>query len=972
MDATRWSDPVQGTGEDPGSSVENGFGCLSLAALVEQGAPPAPGASDPGLIVAGLPRRTQIIDHASDSGGDVDDSGSRRNLLETLTARHRHRLDLAGDLAAFQSPQQGVEPQLRSRLAKAPRLPIDKTGAGIAITEDGIHLPPQGDALDWLGLQGNLGAFEASGAKRPEALVERPHLSNHLLEITRLQAERSQFRIHRSADLFAAHRGELLRANRALAEVAGKDAVRQSANERRPRFGPVDPSQSPGGLLGTTLERLEQRRRDHQRFSRSDLGKRNGWIDGHAPMVELRLIPLPHSLRPDTMSLVPDPPHMSRQLRIALIAVAVPITLLVWATAVFAMDRVSNGGEVLGSVTVAGADLGGLAEADARQELLELEERLSTVPISVTVAGETFSLLPSEIGFSIDVDSMLADAMVNGREGGVGGQFGWWVSNLTGGETTSVSLVTGFSQNHLNDVLDQWVIESIDNPAYEGGIEVVDGAVQAVYPTTGLGIDKEQSADLVAKALVDFDRVPIELPTQVITPTRTNAELDAIVAKIETDAAALIDTPVTLSWLTPPVSVKFSREILEQSLGARLVSPDSDEVELFFDPDPLITHLLSNRDEIEQPPLDARIVARQDEEITIIPGRSELLIDELGVSGAVLQAARSATKAGVFPFKEGEEPALSTEAAQELHVDYLLYRATTFYSCCGDWMNQNRIKNIQRIAEEADGALVMPGETWSLNEYVGQRTIDDGYYRAGAIIGPIVQCCDHPANIGGGVSQFATTMYNAVFFSGMKDIAHTPHTLHFGRYPMGREATLGFPTPDVVFKNTTDAAVLIDTDADDTSVTVRFYGNNGEIEVESGLSDQRNWVDPPEHFIADPAMDPTAEPDQVSTGKPGFTVTVFRYITHPDGEETTETWVWTYDPFPDVFAVNPCKLDPEHTEYLAACPTGVPNLFGRNNGSAVSAIEAGGWVPSWLRVKTSPTRSANGPTRQTRISRRGR
>ena len=282
----------------------------------------------------------------------------------------------------------------------------------------------------------------------------------------------------------------------------------------------------------------------------------------------------------------------------------------------------------------------------------------------------------------------------------------------------------------------------------------------------------------------------------------------------------------------------------------------------------------------------------------------------------------------MFPFKEGAEPELSTQAAKDLHVDYLLYRATTFYSCCGDWMNQNRIKNIKRIAEEANGALVMPGETWSLNEYVGQRTIEDGYFRAGAIIGPIVQCCDHPANIGGGVSQFATTLYNAVFFSGMKDIAHTPHTLHFPRYPMGREATLGFPTPDVVFQNTTDAAVLIQAEADDTSVTVRFYGNNGGIEVESG-SVRPAQLGRPARVLRRRTRrwTPTPKPNQTSTGKPGFTVTVFRYITYPDGEETTETWVWTYDPFPNVFEVHPCKLDPDHREYMATCPTGVPDLY---------------------------------------------
>ena len=646
---------------------------------------------------------------------------------------------------------------------------------------------------------------------------------------------------------------------------------------------------------------------------------------------------------------------MPRNLRITLIAVAVPITVVVWASVVFAMDRVSNGGEVLGIVSASGTQLGGLDEAEAHQALLDLEAELSSVPITVEVADKTFTLLPSEVDFSIDVDQMLAEAMTNGREGGVTGQFGWWLGNLTGGKPAPVALVTGFSRDALDEVLDRWVIESIDNPAYEGGIEVVDGKVRASYPKTGLGIDNDESAGLVAAALVDFDRNPIMLPTRVITPVRTSAELDAIVASIEEEAAGLIDSPITLSWLTPLIAVNIDRSLLEESLRARLVSPDTDEVELYFDPDPLLTYLLGMRDEIEQEPFDAQIIARHDEQITIIPGRSALIIDDLGVAPAVMQAAKSATKAGVFPFEEGEEPDLSTEEAEALGVDGLLYRAVTYYSCCGDQQNLNRIQNIQRIAEETDGALVMPGETFSLNEHVGQRTIEDGYARAGAIIGDVVQCCDHPANIGGGVSQFATTLYNAVFFSGVEDISHTPHTLHFTRYPEGREATLGFPTPDVVFRNNTENAILIDTDADDTSVTIRFYGNNGGLEIESGLSERRNWVDPFDRFEPNEAMDPAEEPVEVSAGAAGWTVTVFRYITHPDGEQTTDTWVWTYAPFPRRFEVHPCMLPEDHEDYMAGCPAGVPNVIGSNEGPATNQIEAGGWEVSVNSVQNGGT-----------------
>ncbi|MGH8874113.1 MAG: VanW family protein [Acidimicrobiia bacterium] len=191
---------------------------------------------------------------------------------------------------------------------------------------------------------------------------------------------------------------------------------------------------------------------------------------------------------------------------------------------------------------------------------------------------------------------------------------------------------------------------------------------------------------------------------------------------------------------------------------------------------------------------------------------------------------------------------------------------TTYYSCC-----EPRVHNIHLIADTVDGYVVLPGETFSVNEYVGPRTESKGYVRAPAIINGESYCCDHPVNVGGGVSQFATTFFNAIFFGAYEDIEHRPHTLYISRYPMGREATIVYPHPDVVFHNDTINPVIIDTSHTATSVTVRFYGHNGGREVDSITSGFATPVD-------------------------GGTVTVTRIITYPDGSETQESWTWTYQP----------------------------------------------------------------------------
>jgi vancomycin resistance protein YoaR len=180
---------------------------------------------------------------------------------------------------------------------------------------------------------------------------------------------------------------------------------------------------------------------------------------------------------------------------------------------------------------------------------------------------------------------------------------------------------------------------------------------------------------------------------------------------------------------------------------------------------------------------------------------------------------------------------------------------TTYHPCCA-----SRVTNIHLIADAVDGVIVMPGDTFSINEHVGVRTLGQGYVRAGAILSGSLSCCDDPANIGGGTSQFATTFYNAVFFGCYEDIEHQPHSLYFTRYPFVREATLGYPKPDVIFRNDSASIVYIDTSYTGGSITVTFYGDNGGRTC-------------------------TAE-------QSGNSVT--RVMIHPDGSATRQSWTWYY------------------------------------------------------------------------------
>ena len=100
--------------------------------------------------------------------------------------------------------------------------------------------------------------------------------------------------------------------------------------------------------------------------------------------------------------------------------------------------------------------------------------------------------------------------------------------------------------------------------------------------------------------------------------------------------------------------------------------------------------------------------------------------------------------------------------------------------------------------------MLKPGETFSLNDTVGERTGENGFTKGFIISDGIFK-----EDLGGGVSQMATTTFNATFFAGLEDVEHKPHSFYIDRYPVGREATVAWGAVDLRFKNDTPYGVLI-------------------------------------------------------------------------------------------------------------------------------------------------------------------
>jgi hypothetical protein len=352
-----------------------------------------------------------------------------------------------------------------------------------------------------------------------------------------------------------------------------------------------------------------------------------------------------------------------------------------------------------------------------------------------------------------------------------------------------------------------------------------------------------------------------------------------------------------------------------------------------FDPAVVDAYLNDIRDQVEAEPVNAHFEIEGDS-ISIVPGSSGTRIDETEAALRMANAAFTEERRGVLPLVEAAPPEVTTEDLEALNINHLVAQFTTYYDCC-----QDRVVNIHTIADAVDGAIVRSGETFSLNDHVGPRSPEKGYLPAGTIIAGEVE-----DTVGGGVSQFATTLYNAVFWGGYEDVEHKPHSYYFSRYPEGVEATLNWRTPDLKFRNNTDYGILIDTSYTDTSITVRIFGENdgrtlkGEqsggrsrawvdaeggpnaLHVKGDVSDRFALTDPPE-----PRYEPNPELGinqqvQTQTEAGGWSVTVTRRILLGGDENRVvdvQEWTVRYAPRFAVFEVHPCMVPGTST----ACPT---------------------------------------------------
>ena len=526
-------------------------------------------------------------------------------------------------------------------------------------------------------------------------------------------------------------------------------------------------------------------------------------------------------------------------------------------------DLALSAGSVPRGVTVAGVPVGGLAFADAEQTLRAQIEPRTTRPVPVTVGDATTTVDPTTAGLAVDWTATLAQAEHQPLDP---------VTRISSFFTTrEVGVVTKSDPAALEAALTE-LKPAFDKPAVEGNVRFDGITPQPVEPVAGQQLDVPAAAAVLTR---DWALgAPVALPLTRMEPTTTVEDVTTAMEKV---AKPAVSAPVTITG--------------ENGTSATL-TPQNIAAALTFRPDPaagLVPELnLDATTKVLRPQLAASETPGRDATLdftggapVVIPSQDGRGVDYPATLKAlvpVLTAPAPRQVAAVY----GEQPAkLTTEGLSKLGISGIIGEFTTRGFAADSGMN------IKRAAEQVNGTIIQPGGTFSLNATTNPRDAAHGYVEAGIIED------GHPARgIGGGVSQVATTLYNAAYFAGMTNVEHKEHSFYISRYPAGREATVFDNLIDLKFRNDNPTAIMIQTVWTPGSITVRIYGTK-RYDVTSATGPRTNPTEPKTVSI------PEDEPCTPSKGAPGFTVTDTRTLKEiSTGQVRSETRTVRYNPSP--------------------------------------------------------------------------
>jgi vancomycin resistance protein YoaR len=627
-----------------------------------------------------------------------------------------------------------------------------------------------------------------------------------------------------------------------------------------------------------------------------------------------------------------------------------------------ALDLVANFGRIHRGVTVQGVYVGGMTRAEAAEALTEqIDASMEAVPVDL-FANEQLK----DAGVGERTVELTGASTSYNIEGGSEGSQSWRISPLTVGATVdgdalaeqayAVGRGTDFLIGRLKASFFGVALEA--SLSYEpsqiatleallsgalgwkeenANIVFADGSFTVVPGKEGYGVDHDALTAALDRAFLTGEHA-IVVPMKTIPTVISDEEAGEVAAFTQQAIAqpvALVyentdswnlDTASLGSWITTSIEGEGD----EARLVPRIAADRLEEG---------IHSIIGDRDPGIRPQ-DARFEVTNDQ-ISIVPG----------VAGTGIDYARVTADLNLILFPKGEatldrrvalavttlEPTLSTARLEDMHITERIASYTTEYSMA----SSAKVTNIHLAADLLNNSLIEPGAVWSFNGTAGECNAQRGFQEATSIVEG-----EYVDEIGGGICQVATTVFNAVFDSGLPILERVNHGFYLIAYPAGRDAAVSWSWPDLKFENDTGNWILLTMTYTDRTLTCTLWGTDPGYRVESEDTGFTNRTDFETKRIDNPELDKGTEKIK-QEGVRGRTIVVTRYVYNSAGELLRKTgFKSVYEPEPEIIEVGTKETAEDEAKKekpdAAGSTTGTTGTTGGSGDSGGTGKPAGG------------------------------
>lgn len=519
--------------------------------------------------------------------------------------------------------------------------------------------------------------------------------------------------------------------------------------------------------------------------------------------------------------------------------------------------------------TVAGVDIGGKSSTDAEATLRSELEPKAKDDIELKAGDPSAKLNPESAGITFDASETVARA-------------------------------TGFTLNPVtiwdrlvgDDELDPVI--TVDGKKFDSATAKVTNSLEVEPVDAELSYDKTKPAvkDGVTGQTVAAEQVresidrswlrtsgPLTVKATEAEPDITTDDAKKVADGFAKDAVSKDLTIRAVPGKDADSEVKGGDLTISPAVIAKTLTFEKKDAKLepVFDSEELQKRTLDANKTIGRPAKDASFTIK-DGKPSVVDAKSGIGIKQKELTKAVTSAIEGGGKTPEVTLAS-VKPDFTTKDAKKADVSDVVSEFSTGYHS-----EPNRDTNLKVATKKVSGTVVQPGEQFSLNQALGQRTAANGYKKAG-----VISEGQMSEDFGGGVSQVSTTLFNAAFFAGFDLDEHRAHSRYISRYPEGRESTLDWSSIDLKFTNNSKTPVVLDMYLSGGKVHAKMFGVK-TLDVDSDSSDRFNISSPGSVTESGPKCTPQSP-------KEGWSIKISRTMKNTEsGATKKDSFVTVYRP----------------------------------------------------------------------------